>query len=443
MDAAGRLIADCLICGIAGSSFARSQMLRTVLEQEGGRPESRVVGTHLLLPASRAAMTNAEAMNLLDADDTFFNSAHFGSLIVSVALAEADRLQLDWTALRRAVILGFELNARLTLASTVQPEFLAPGMMIPGAALAAAALGSTGGEVVDAALGLAMRVAPGPIMRGISLAEINSLKYAPYATLAQESMFAARLASAGYRSTSALMTAEYGFLAGQRAATIRWDRLMAAPGTWWIEKTSLKPYPSFRLGQPAIDGAYRLMRARALRPCEIQSIEVQMDPRALRLPFHHWPYPESGDGHLLPISASMNLRLSVTLAALGVAPGPSWFDTAQLSARETRDLYERVHLQGVPALSGEDIERQRDPVTGLIAMTCGRVSVNARGITDTLFLEHCDGDPWAQSTAPDWRWLARKARHFLASDSLVIALSQLHGDDPVSKIPMSSDSLCA
>ncbi len=433
LDAAGRLVADCLICAAAGAQFPRSRALRQVLEREGGRAESWTAGGSARLPASRAAMVNAEAMNLLDADDTFLNIAHFGSLIVAVALAQAESLRASWMELRRAVVSGFELNAKLALACEANAGFMAPGMMLPGAIVTAVALAGGTCDELGNALGLGMRFAPGPVTRQVSLGEPNSIKYAPYASMAEQAILAARLAAAGYRSSPDLIVSVPGFAEGQQTRVTRWQHLRPTDPAqgWWVEQTSLKPYPSFRLGHPAIDAVRQIVERQSLSHEAIDAIEIHMDPRALRLPFHHWNFPDPGQSHLLPIAASMNLRLSATLAAMRVPPGPRWLEPARLLAPQTKRLYDRVHLGETAAI---------DPVTfQMIGRTGGeafaRVIIRAGNARFEAYQESADGDPWHPSTRPDWSWLRIKEQNFLQSDSLVAAVRSLSDDTDMCGFP--------
>ena len=67
-------------------------------------------------------MANAEIMNLLDADDTFFTSSHFAAFNVAGALAECQRLGRSGRELILGTAVGFDVNARLNLASIVMGE---------------------------------------------------------------------------------------------------------------------------------------------------------------------------------------------------------------------------------------------------------------------------------------------------------------------------------
>jgi len=61
LDAAGRLIADTVICAAAAAPLARSVAHRAIAAAEGGSGEAAVIGAGTALPARAAAALNAEA----------------------------------------------------------------------------------------------------------------------------------------------------------------------------------------------------------------------------------------------------------------------------------------------------------------------------------------------------------------------------------------------
>ncbi|MBP8925273.1 MAG: MmgE/PrpD family protein, partial [Pseudomonadales bacterium] len=69
------IILDTLICGIAAGSMERSRMMHEIVRRQGGVAQASIFGIEGRYPAPLAVMANAEMMNALDADDTFFSSS--------------------------------------------------------------------------------------------------------------------------------------------------------------------------------------------------------------------------------------------------------------------------------------------------------------------------------------------------------------------------------
>jgi 2-methylcitrate dehydratase PrpD len=427
-DAAARLIADSLICGVAAAPLERSCALRDLLVEAGGAEEAWAAGAPRRLPATAAAAANAEAMNLLDADDSFLNISHFGALIVAVALAEGERTGADWGRVCRAVAAGFDLDARLILAARAEPGYFAPGLMMPGAAMAAAIAAGVSADEVRRAVGLSLRTAPAPATRQVSLAEITSYKYAPYAAIAEQAVKAARLAAQGYASPDDFLVATPGFLHAQRAQTIRWD-FLAPSDDRWIERTSLKPFPSFRIGQPCVIAAAQA--ARGLSPDAIEKVELFLDPRARLLPFHHWRYPLEARAIERPIAASMSLRVSVACTLAGIAPGARWSARETLERSDVRELYDLILVAEEPVFPAADLESLRDPRTGFVHDAFGRAVVHAGDERREALVTELTGDPWVAGGEPDWDWLGVKESAFLGSTRIVDGVARLGPRDDV------------
>jgi 2-methylcitrate dehydratase PrpD len=290
--------------------------------------------------------------------------------------------------------------------------------MMLGATIAAlrAAGGSEDHEA--SALALAMRTAPAPTTRTVALARPGTIKYAPYAVLAGGAIQAARCAQAGYVSAddaTAFFEAQSIDLVAER---------LAEGAHWWIERTALKPWPSFRLGHPVLDAVEGLVRRHRLTPAAIDAIHVRLDPRALALPFHQWADPLTFDAMLLPLAAAMNLRLSVALVVVGIPPGPSWARRATLRRAEVRRLMNGVVVSDQPAIACDRFEGMRDAETGLVCRSFGAVRVEAGGRSYTEVREGADGD------RADWTWLRRKAATFLGSSEMVDHLANLQPHSP-------------
>jgi len=419
-DAAARLLADCLICAEAGAPLARSRQMRSALLGTHDDGEARVLGTSLRAPAPLAAGLNTEAMNLLDADDTFLNGAHFGGLVAAAALAEAEASNAAFERLLLGVAVGFEVAARTTLAAKTRPGMLAPGLMALGAAAASCVAGGGSPAALTQAVALAARMAPAPLPVPVAVGELTSLKYAPYAMLASTGVLAARMARAGYLADPAYVTASPGFFDGQ-ASEVRTTHLAGPPegDGWWITQTSFKPYPSFRVGHPAIDALREIARTSGLAAENVEAIEIDLDPRALYLPFHAKAATAAPTLHLLPMHAQMNLPLALALAFLDVPPGPLWADPAWTDSPRTRAVMRKVQLCVEPIVSMQQLAAEAVPQSDRVRNCYAEVRLTAGGRTWTARRDCATGDPWSTEAPPDWTFLARKAESFCGSSAIV------------------------
>jgi len=251
VDTAKLVILDSLICGLAAGGLERTRMMHGVVSRLGGRPEASVFGLDGRFPSALAATANAEIMNLLDADDTFFNASHFAVFNVAAALAEAQRLGASGRDLIRAVAVGFDVSARLDLSKLTiavvdgqlrWSPIQGMGYAAFGTAASAGAVARLDREQMRNAFGLCAWYAPTPVANTMHRrTEFCSLKYANYAGAAHAGMLAALLAEQGYVGDQDVLDGEPSFVHAQGAVGADPELLLEGLGaTWWILETAIK-----------------------------------------------------------------------------------------------------------------------------------------------------------------------------------------------------------
>ncbi len=109
-------ILDTLAAIISGSRLRAGKRGAAYVERFGNTPEATVVGTRLLVPVEFAALANGMAAHADETDDSHLGGRfHPGCGIVPAALAIAENEGRDGTAFVRAVALGYDVGARLSM----------------------------------------------------------------------------------------------------------------------------------------------------------------------------------------------------------------------------------------------------------------------------------------------------------------------------------------
>ena len=106
-------VLDYLGAVLAGLNEAPGAIVRDWVVEQGGRPESTVIGTSSKLSASNAALANGTSGHMVELDDV--HSAcigHPGVVVVPAALAIAEKLNLDGMKFLSSVVAGYEVMAR-------------------------------------------------------------------------------------------------------------------------------------------------------------------------------------------------------------------------------------------------------------------------------------------------------------------------------------------
>lgn len=110
-------ILDTLAAIVSGSRLRAGRLAAGYVQSTSGNPEALVLGTPLVLPAVSAALANGMAGHGDETDDSHLAGRfHPGCAIVPAALAIGEREDRGGSDLIRAVALGYDIGARMTLA---------------------------------------------------------------------------------------------------------------------------------------------------------------------------------------------------------------------------------------------------------------------------------------------------------------------------------------
>ncbi len=159
VEQANRCVLDAVGCAVAGSVTDIGVRIGDLVVSAGGAPEATVLGRRgIRVPASAAALANGTATNALDFDDTLLG--HPGATVIPTVLALAEASQSPGAAMLAAVVVGYEVCARLVAClSPVGGRFTriwdTATLQTFGAASAAASLLGLAESQIHAALGIA------------------------------------------------------------------------------------------------------------------------------------------------------------------------------------------------------------------------------------------------------------------------------------------------
>lgn len=139
-------LVDTFAAMISGSRLDPGQTALAYARTLGGKPEAGLVGTRVATSAAHAALANGMFGHADETDDTHPPSlTHPGTSVVPAALAIGERNRLPGKVVLRAIVLGYDICARLLFALRPMP-FLRSGHhagafgQLFGAAAAAGAL---------------------------------------------------------------------------------------------------------------------------------------------------------------------------------------------------------------------------------------------------------------------------------------------------------------
>src|SRR5262245_49124306 len=109
-------VLDTLAAILSGSRLAAGELAAAYVKRLGGTPESTVIGTALVVPAELAALANGMAGHADETDDSHLRGRfHPGCGIVPAALAVGEQRDCGGAEFLRAIALGYDIGARLTM----------------------------------------------------------------------------------------------------------------------------------------------------------------------------------------------------------------------------------------------------------------------------------------------------------------------------------------
>ena len=418
------VILDTLICGIAAGNEQRTRMMHKMLLGMGGNEESTVFGLDRRVPSAHAVMANAEAMNLLDADDTFFTTSHFAAFNVAAALAEAQRAHSSGKDMILATALGFDINARLNLALQVIAEsedgslrwaaVQGMGFATMGTAATAAVIRKLSARQMFDAFGIASWIAPTPTATTMSTRTRHpSFKYANYATTAQAGVLSAMFAEVGYQGEEAGGLDDDRFPIAQGCFSADSQLLLDELGTkWWILETAIKLYPSCRYTHPPIDMLKRLMKEENLVADDIDKITIFLNPMAYALKIFREPPTSIDSDHCAPLTGAFHIPYVLALVAHGIAPGPNWYNEANINDPKLWAFTKKVGTAENTSARSDVSQALRETRIRRFRKTPAKMTVLAGGREFVCEAEYADGDPWTEDTKADWDKVSDKFVNF-------------------------------
>ncbi len=408
-----RLVLDTVGCAVGALRTESGQIALDYSDRLGGHPVATVIGRSRKSSAANAAYANARLANVLDADDTFPTSAHFGNATVFGALALAEELDRTGRELITAIAVGFDLGAR------VGSWMGAPFQIEDGRVVGWNELGGPPASVTWAAIGAAVSISrltpeqahhgfgiggancPLPTIRNWAAAETQPMyKYADAGWCASVGVTAAILASLGSTGFLGILDGDNGFWKLYGSPTHDDAVLLDGLGSdWQILNTTYKPWPCCRWIHHPLTAFTRLMERHALAAGDIDRVVVRANPFALT-PIFCEQQPEDA------LTAEFSHPHAIAAAALGVPAGPEWYSEEILCSEEIRSFRAKVFVEPEPR-SANIAEWMG---AGQWRGVPGGVDIEARGDVYAATADYAQGDPWSEETLMSDEALIEKFR---------------------------------
>jgi 2-methylcitrate dehydratase PrpD len=411
MAQAKRCVLDLVGVAIAGSRMPMARASTRFALGQFPPGNATLIGSPARLGPLGAAWANGICASALDLDDGHrLAMGHPGSAVIPTALAVAEAEGASGADFLAAVVAGYEVAVRTSVARL--PDYKAGNFATgiwgpPGSATAASKLLQLDRQAFHHALGVALAHSPFP----------------PGGPFLHDSMVKEVIGWSNLVGCSAAFLARDGF-AGPSDALDRAGRYDPVPlveglgAPYAILQAYIKPYAACRWSHPAIDAVLKLVRDHHLEPGMVEAISVQGFGPMARLDN---PAPAT------TVAAQYSIPFSIALALVHGRIGPAELTDDNLQNPELQRLAGAVTLSVAPDLDRLFPER-----------TASRVTVRTRRGTYAARVDYPRGNPENPLTddelADKFLWLAGEVMAKDQSQALQAALAGLERMDNVKEL---------
>lgn len=287
IEQARRHILDTVAAMISGTRLPPGQLAIRYVTTLGSLSQASVVGTRLLRPAVDAALANGMLAHADETDDSHAPSrTHPGCAVIPAALAAAESVHASGERFLRAVVLGYDVAARINyslgadaFAAASRSTHSVGGTF--GAGAAAGALLGLNEQQVRHLLSFCAQQASGV---GCHVRDPDHVEKAfDFGGMpARNGVTAAMMVAAGMTGVDDVFSGERNFFDAYAVAADP-ERLVEELGQRFeILHTNIKKWPVGSPAQSALDALTVLMQAHQLGPGDLDSMEVHLPARSAR-----------------------------------------------------------------------------------------------------------------------------------------------------------------
>lgn len=341
-----RGVLDWIGCALAASRHPSIGLLLDTLAAMGSPPVARVLGQgDRRLGPTDAALANGQMGHLLDFDDTHLGGVvlHASSPLLAALLALAEIRPVSGRDLIVAYAAGFEAGVRAGRGAPAHHEggWHLTGTLgtIAAGAGCARLLGLDAARVTHA-IGIAATQAAGMQQnRGTLCKSLHAGK------AAASGLLAALLAERGFDSSDEILEGRRGFIRIY-SATAAPERIMQDPGEpFELARNGYKPYACGVLLHPLIDAMIALRAQAALGTVDVDHIELQVHPLAVKI--------TGVDDPATGLMSKFSINHSAAVAYLDGVAGIAQYGDARAAAPDVLDFRPKIRVRTVDGFRRE------------------------------------------------------------------------------------------
>jgi 2-methylcitrate dehydratase PrpD len=298
-------ILDTLAAMVSGTGLKPGRLAIGYAQAQGGAPEASIVGTRLRVSAVNAALANGMLAHADETDDSHAPSrTHPGCAVVPAALAIAERQRASGEEFLRAIVLGYDVCARVNLA--LGPDALAAASHAThsiggtfGAGAAAGALLGLDAAQIRHLLSYCAQQASG-VACNVRDSEHVEKAFDFGGMPARNGITAATMVATGFTGVDDVFSGERNFLDAYSARSEPSHLAERLGEHFEIMATNIKKWSVGSPAQAALDALTHLMEDKALVIGDVANIRVHLPTRSART-VDNAPMPDVNVQHLMAL----------------------------------------------------------------------------------------------------------------------------------------------
>jgi 2-methylcitrate dehydratase PrpD len=298
-------VLDALAAMVSGSRLAPGRIAIAYVRRLGGTRDASVAGSRVVTSCANAALANGMLAHADETDDSHAPSRnHPGCAVVPAALAAAEAMHASGEQFLRAVVLGYDVAARINYALGAD-AFAFAGRMTHsfggtfGAGAAAGALLGLDALQARHLLSYCAQQASGV---GSSVRDADHIEKAfDFGGMpARNGVAAATMVAAGFTGVDDVFSGERNFFQAYGAEPDPARLAQDLGQRFEILGTNIKKWSAGSPAQSAIDALLHLMEAKAVTAGNVRAITVQL-PTGSDRTVDRTPAPDVNVQHLLAL----------------------------------------------------------------------------------------------------------------------------------------------
>jgi len=347
-------VLDTIGCTLGGYALDWGKKVTAVGKDLGGKPEATVLGSGEKLHCANAAYVNGKMSNILDMDETLYQTRHIGGVPLFSALSVGERVEATGKDVILATVLAYDFGARSALCGSIwrpDPEkgvvssmYGSSGFNTLASAIGAAKIFRFDKAQMANVLGIAAYLATGAIESKFSFTPpANFNKSADMGWFCLGGIMAALCAQNGYVGDPSVLDGPRGLMALLGALEFDDDTFVAELGErWYIMDAGFKPYPTCRWFHNGVSLLENIIKEHDLKPEDINRIVINTHPLGITLPTYvagdRWA--ESTNRDLWFSQFSLTYALACTVYS--IIPGPEWAKEETLTNPDIAEMTKKV-----------------------------------------------------------------------------------------------------